>query len=224
VKSLILITIAVICYSTNIFPQGIYDSIDIKNFRNYKAFNEQIDIKNFNSELLNAAVFFVTNEIRKKNKLPFLKYNSALEAAANMHSTDMAKDDFFSHTNTKNKKHKEPEDRATLAGIQNPHIAENITEGFILQYNSNESVITGESGIFYKDENYIPIPSRTYLELADDLLKIWMNSKAHRENILAADALELGCGSAFYVMKDFNNMPCVKATQNFQWFIPVIIK
>jgi uncharacterized protein YkwD len=204
--------------------QGIYDSLDIDNYRKFQLFNNKIDTKNFDARLLNAAIFFGTNEIRKQHNLSLLKFNLLLEATATMHSTDMAKNDFFSHTNTKTKKHKEPEDRARIAGIQNPHIAENIIEGFILQYNSGEEVISGEPGIFYKDENYVPIQNRTYLELADELLKIWMDSEGHRANILAKDAIELGCGSALYYMKDFNNMPSVKATQNFQWFENVISK
>jgi uncharacterized protein YkwD len=219
----------IILLFTILFPlvlksQGIYDSLNLADFRKYEPFNTKIDVKDFNAEILNAAVFFATNEIRKKHKLPQLKYNASLGVAATMHSTDMAKGNFFNHTNYKNKKHKEPEDRAILAGIDNPHIAENIIEGFLLAYTSGDVVISGDPGIFYKDENYIPIPSRTYLELADELLRQWMDSDGHRTNILAKDAVELGCGSALFHMKDFNEMPCVKCTQNFQWFVPVISK
>jgi uncharacterized protein YkwD len=208
--------------SLKLFSQNVYDSLTISNFREYKPFNTMVDPQNFNAGLLNVAVFFATNEIRKDHNLPQLNYNKALEVTAMMHSEDMAKSNFFSHTNTKNKKHKNPEDRAKLAGIKNPHIAENIVEGFILQYNSNEDVYTGDPGIFYKYENNTPVERRTYLELADELLNLWMNSEGHRANILSKDALELGCGSAFYNMKDFNDMPAVKATQNFQWFEPAV--
>lgn len=221
-KKLLVISLLSVCLTIKSTAQGIYDSLDIKTFREHTAFNQKINIENFNSDLLNAAIFYATNEIRKKHKLSILKYNSALEKAANLHSADMAKNNFFSHTNSKNKKHKEPEDRAKIAGIQNPHIAENIIEGFILEYTANDRVIPGDPGVFYRDEKFIPIEARTYLQLADEMLKMWMDSEGHRANILAKDAVELGCGCALFYMKDFNHMPCVKATQNFQWYVPVI--
>ena len=211
-------------FSIPLFSQGIYNSLNVNNFRNYKPFNDTIDINTFKPELLNAAVFFVTNEVRIKHKLSFLKYNAALEATAKMHSEDMAKYGFLDHVDKKNRKHKEPEDRASLSGIANPHIAENIIEGFLLSYKSGEEVIVGRSGEFYRKGETKPIAFQTYLSLADDLVSQWMASPGHRANILAKDAVELGCGCAIYAMKDFNNMPAIKATQNFQWFTPVILK
>lgn len=223
-NSRLIILLFTILFPLVLKSQGIYDSLNLADFRKYEPFNTKIDVKNFNAEILNAAVFFATNEIRKKHKLPQLKYNASLGVSATMHSTDMAKGNFFDHTNNKNKKHKEPEDRALLADIKNPHIAENIIEGFLLVYTSGDVVISGEPGVFYKNENYIPIPFRSYLELADELLRQWMDSEGHRDNILSKDAVELGCGSALFRMKDFNEMPCVKCTQNFQWFVPAISK
>ncbi|MBN2486113.1 MAG: CAP domain-containing protein [Bacteroidales bacterium] len=201
--------------------QSIYDSLEVPGFRQYKPFNEKIDVGNFSHDRLNAAVFFCTNEIRKKHNLNQLKHNAGLEAAANLHSRDMAKQGFFSHTNPKIKKHREPKDRALMVGIQNPHIAENIIEGFILGYTSGQAVIIAGKGVFY-DKTNTPLPVRTYLELADNLLHQWMGSEGHKANILSADAIEMGCGSAIYFMEEFNDMPAVKATQNFQWFVPVI--
>lgn len=201
--------------------QDIYDSLTLDNFRSYSPFHDTIDIANFDNHLLEAAVFFLTNEIRVYKKLKYLPYHSLLAKTARIHSDQMAKYDFFDHTNKKNKKYREAEDRAKAAGIINPRLAENIIEGFIVEYNSGDKVIAGAPGEFLDQKTRKRLPNRTYYSLANTLLDLWMNSKGHRANILSEDALEFGCGISIYKMKTFNNMSAVKATQIFQWYEPV---
>ncbi len=214
----ILIVLTLFSVKNN-FAQSVYEKYDYKNFRKNKDFNQEIDIDHFNAELLNACIFFATNEIRVKHKLAVLEYHSALEKAASLHSHEMAEKNFFSHYNEKVKKYHEPNDRARFVGITNPHLAENIVEGFILNYKAGAEVIPIAPGTFAlpggKNE---PINTRTYLELTDQLLDDWMHSKGHKANILSDKAFQLGCGTALYFMKDFNDMPAVKATQCFQEF------
>jgi uncharacterized protein YkwD len=50
-----------------------------------------------------------------------------------------------------------------------------------------------------------------------------MNSTDHRKNILAKEALQLGCGVAFFRDGGFNDMPTFMAVQNFQWYKPIIV-
>lgn len=216
-KTFTLLLILFLGFKT-LTAQSIYAETDYNTYRNHLAFQKTIDPKNFDIDLLNASIFFATNAIRAENGLSILSYHAALEEAAGIHSQDMAKDNFFSHTNPKNKKHREADDRAIVAGIANPHLAENIIEGFILQYQSNMQVIPVEPGVFRNPETNQLLAAHTYLSLSDALLEGWMNSQGHRENILSDKALELGCGVALYYMDDFNHMPAVKATQNFQWF------
>ncbi len=198
--------------------QTIYEELNHRNFRESEKLQRKINPEDFNPELLNAAIFFATNEIRAKKNLSVLKYNPLLAKAATIHSKDMVKGNFFNHTNNKNKKHREPEDRAKAAGISNPKIAENIIEGFLIVYSSGEKVNPGEKGEFFDPKTQKQLPFHTYISLADQLMKNWMNSKGHRANILSDEALELGCGTAFYYRTDFNDMPAIKTTQNFQWF------
>lgn len=198
--------------------QNAYQQMDHTNYRDSEAFNQTINTNAFNAETLNACIFFATNEIRAKKKLPLVSYHQLLEQAAMLHSKDMTELDFFSHTNPKVKEHRETSDRANKVGIETPYIAENIIEGFILEYEANSKVYPEGSGIFSDPKTGENIKTRTYLELSDNLLSLWMKSEGHKENILSKDALQLGCGSAIYFMPDFNNMPMVKATQCFQWF------
>lgn len=207
--------------SLDFYSQGIYEQYNHKNFRKSKELQQEIDPGNFRPELLNSAIFFATNEIRAKKKLRILDYHPKLERAATIHSDDMAKDNFFGHTNPKNARHREPEDRARRAGINNPKLAENVAEGFLLVYKAESSVIPGQPGEFFEPGTREPIPPHTYLSCADQLLKSWMNSKGHRKNILSVNGIEHGAGTSLFFMKGFNEMPAIKATQNFQWFEPV---
>ncbi len=209
----------------NTFSQAIYKKYNYKDFRKNNDFQEKIDIDHFDAELLNACIFFATNEIRAKKHLPILKYNTLLEKAASSHSGEMAKKNFFSHYNETEKKFYEPNDRARVAGISNPHLAENIIEGFILEYKAGTEVVPLSPGKFAlpggKEE---PLNTRSYLELTDQLLDDWMHSKGHKANILSVNAIQLGCGTTLFLMKDFNDMPAVKATQCFQEYKPIEVK
>jgi uncharacterized protein YkwD len=163
-----------------------YKVIDHKTFRKSEVFNKKIDHNNIDYALLNAAIFFLTNEQRAKKKLKPLEYVAELEASAWHHSKQMAEKRFFSHTNSKDKTRRTCDNRAKLAGIFNPNIAENIAN------------FSGED-----DE--------TYLEVAAYLVKMWMDSQGHKENILSRNALQLGCG-AYYRDGSWYG------TQNFQWY------
>jgi uncharacterized protein YkwD len=165
-------------------------------------------------------LFYLTNEIRQKKGLSVLEYNPLLEESATIHSESMVKHHYFSHENHKSRSLRTPDDRAKSVGITNPHMAENIIEGFVLEYKAGISVYPGGPGIFRLKPEDDPIEAHTYLSLGEVLLDDWMNSPNHRHNILVPQALELGCGTAFYSNKDFNYMPTVIATQNFQLYEP----
>lgn len=148
-----------------------YNNITHKNFRTNPLFHARVDMNNIDYPLLNAAIFFLTNEQRAKKGLKVLEYNAALEAASYHHSVKMGEKKFFSHTNAKEKGRKTSDDRARLAGITNPHTAENIV------FSTNKP--------------------ETYLDVAEKLMDLWMKSPGHRQNILSKKALQLGCG-AYY--------------------------
>ena len=195
-----------------------YRNISLKDFRQERLFNDTLDFNNIDLNRLDAILYYVTNEIRVKHKLPVLEYCPELEEAAVMHSRDMVMHGFFSHTNPIDKSRENPNDRAKIAGIFNPFIAENIAEEFGLQYKSGSSVYTiGKGNFSYQPDGKL-IPRRTYLSLAESLLERWMNSPEHKKNILSPDALQIGCGTCFFTDPEFNAMPTFMATQNFQWY------
>jgi len=207
----------VICLAS--YCQENYYEYNLDNFRKASVFNERVDTKNPNTRILDAAIFYITNEVRKKHKLPFLEYHKLLEETALLHSGNMVKQHFFDHINPKNREFKTPEDRARFIGIQNPFLAENIIESFVLDYKSGKPVFTDGKGKFWYKKEDQPLSVHTYLSLADRMVEDWMNSPPHRSNILSKKALQLGCGTCFFENK--NGMPSVMGTQNFQLYEPV---
>ena len=198
--------------------ENFYKNYDEKTFTNFDAFNNVINIKKIDYPLLHAAVFYCTNAERAKRRLKFLKWSLNLEIAAYNHSKDMVKRNYFKHLSKS-----EVQNRGKLAGITNPNLAENIATIFPLNYNPSKayythkknSSINGDFRFSYDNNESNLIPFHSYLTFAKSLVKQWMNSTGHRENILSKNALELGVG---VYLKVEDNFPKFYATQNFQWF------
>jgi uncharacterized protein YkwD len=166
-----------------------YEKYNHVNFSNLDEINQTINFNKIDYPLLHATIFFLTNKERAKRKKKIISWNKNLEIAAFNHSKMMAELKFFSHS-SKIKKRKEPEDRAKIAGITNPFIAENIAK--------------------------TPVDSQdNYLSLSKKIVTQWMNSQGHKSNILSKEALEIGVGVFIIKEKEFIY---VYATQNFQWF------
>jgi uncharacterized protein YkwD len=215
-----LLFLFVICISAGRISdeQDYYSGYTHDNFRTDKRYSELLNLVHPDLPRLQAVLFFLTNEVRAKYSLPPLAYSIELEETAHMHARDMVNEGFFSHMNTKTKGKYSPNDRAKLNGISNPFLAENIIEGYGLQYTSKKTVyLRGKGKFSYKPEGEFLKP-HTYLSLGESLITGWMNSKEHRKNILSGEALQLGCGIYFYNDPEFNDMPSCKAVQNFQWY------
>jgi uncharacterized protein YkwD len=229
IKNCRRLLIALLFYSTA-FSQSVwrhrdYETTTHKNFRHNQLFSQTIAFDQIDYPLLHAAIFFVTNETRVKNDRKPLAFAIELERAAYHHSKRMVEQDFFGHENPHDKKRKTTEQRARLAGIKNPFLAENIALHFGIRYVANTPVYPVDplNGTFsYESDNDPLIPAHTYLSFAEALVKQWMDSPGHRQNILNPRALQLGCGVYFYRDRTFYNMPKFKATQNFQLYREIV--
>tara|TARA_R110001592_G_scaffold17115_7_gene72477 strand:+ start:1219 stop:1887 length:669 start_codon:yes stop_codon:yes gene_type:complete len=175
-----------------------YEELNDNNFRSFKLFKERIDLDDVDYKVLNAAIFFITNEARIEKGMAPLAYQPNLEIMAWNHSIEMGKEDFFDHVNKKDKKRKTPEQRAALAGITNPIISENIS---------------AVGGVYFG----------SYLELADHVVDKWINSPSHAKAIFSENAIQLGCGAYYYKGLWQGNKAIWKqgdgfwiSTQNFQ--------
>jgi uncharacterized protein YkwD len=105
-------------------------------------------------------IFHITNAFRASHGLPALLWNDKLANSARLHSEDMVKRNFFSHTNPDGL---EPYERMIAAGYNVRAAAENI----------------------YSDSSGVnPV----------EAMDAWINSPAHRENLLITLCDELGVG------------------------------
>lgn len=194
-----------------------YAKHDEASFYRTEALYEVIDFKKVDYPLLHAAIFFVTNEERRKANLKPFEYHSRIEKIASEHAKDMVKYGFYSHT-SKIRIKRTVQDRFHLEGLNPEFYGENICSTYGLQYENGRKVNPPySSGIFTyaftsKKE---AIPPHTYISFAKEVVKLWMNSPGHRQNILNPNFRTMGCGASIYLEKSFYNMPYFMAVQNF---------
>jgi uncharacterized protein YkwD len=213
-----------ISLSQTIWHHSDYQKTTYKNFRRNPLFNQLIDFDRIDYPLLHAAIFFMTNEARVRSARHPVEFALELERAAYHHSKYMAEQNFFAHENPYSNRRNTADQRAKLAGITNPLLAENIATHFGIKYKPATPVypVDREQGTFSYEPDGALIPHHTYLSFAEAIVAQWMDSPPHRANILSPDALQLGCGAYFYHDANFHNMPTFKATQNFQLFKKIV--
>ena len=168
------------------WDDSFYNKYNYSSFQNLNIVHSEIDLTNIDYELLNAAIFYSTNIYRVRNGRRPFKHSPSLERAAQGHSQDMVKFNFFSHKSPANKK-RSVSDRLDLVGVKYSYAGENIAMTKI---------------------------ASTYWDLASDLLEQWMNSKPHKKNILNSNYNFLGCGSYDYLDRSYGDR-YLKSTQNF---------
>lgn len=194
----------------------MYAVYTIDSFNEYEPARQRIIIKRIDTALLQAAIFYATNQQRCLHKLPEFKHSQALEKAANTHSRDMVRLDFFSHQSPLRAR-RTLKERLRQVGITNAGMAENIAITSVLDRDPKRPLYTPEQngGYFSYAWRGEPLRNHTYLSLAEALVQQWMNSKGHRRNILNPSYVYLGCGAAHFKDATFHNIDNIKATQNF---------
>lgn len=163
-----------------------YKTITVSNFRSQAIFQQKLD-KNLDYGLLNATLFFLTNEFRTKNRKNPLSYHVALEIMAWNHAVKMGQLGFFGHENPKEPKRKKLENRAEFAGIVNPFLGET------LSYVVNEKV-------------------DSYLSICEKFISQLKANKEQQDLMLSEDALQFGCGVFF----SQNKWYAVQVFQSFE--------
>jgi len=185
-------------------------SLSYDDFLTIKKLNEQIDFSSINYPLLQASIFYETNQQREKAGVAPLMFHQSLEVAAFDHAQDMKAYEFFSHTSVVSGK-ESVRDRALLAGFSWSMLGENIAKSFGLDYQAGTPVYSPNhnGGYFSYEYRGEPIIPHTYLSFAKAIVNQWMNSPGHRANILNVNYGYLGIGAAhyqnaaFYMMDNF---------------------
>jgi uncharacterized protein YkwD len=191
-----ILAIILLCFGYTCFAQSnpehwdakYYTGYSVQTFKRLPAVHQKIVGSKFNYRLLDAAIFFRTNEERIKNNVPAFYFSIALEKAALGHSIDMVQHNFYAHNSPVPGK-EDMTDRLKLVGIDYRTCAENIYNFF--------------------DEH------PTYWSLASKLVEGWMHSSGHRNNILNPNFKFLGCGAWLYDNPEWPTYQWFKSTQSF---------
>jgi uncharacterized protein YkwD len=188
-----------VCYAAGLAEAGAkgkawFTDYDAVQFSKLVKASEPIDPAKLDRALLDAAVFHETNHRRQKHQLLPLAFDNRAWQLAQMQSKAMAGQAQVSH------EHPEPDkktlsDRARTIGLRTAFLAENVASTFGRQYRSGDKFYVrerfGKKIVSYEPKGP-PIPRHTYLSFAEALLDQWMDSLAHRKNILHAAPLYLG--------------------------------
>lgn len=149
-----------------------YTKYNHTNYKNASVFKESASNTVAAARRINAILFFMVNEQRASRNAQVIPYHETLEVAAYYHSLAMAEGNFFDHQNPKTTARKSTADRAKLAGVANPYIAENIV-------------------YVYADK------AASCMTIAEKMMESWLNSSGHKKNILSKESKNLGCGVYF---------------------------
>ncbi|WP_438480872.1 CAP domain-containing protein [Oleiharenicola lentus] len=176
----------------------------------------RINLANFNRELLAWAIFHETNRVRATLKLPALKHLPKLDQAADYQAGVGALLEVVSHSNPL-------PDLATLkarvekAGLTLKIAAENIAATTILEGNTGERsvVVQRVNGrtVLLDPATRRELLPRTYANMAASLVQQWMNSPAHRVNMVSTELEFLGVSAR--ARQSPNGLDAIYAVQVF---------
>lgn len=189
------LTFFLLYFSLQVEPPTEYYQISAENFSRLPQVNNAINPKNPDYELLDAAIFHQTNLIRKKFGLPNLKIRSGLYSAAKNHSESMINHDFYDHQNPYNRSLRNLDNRVEKFDGRYFELAENIAEIDMIDTPNEfcpERLSNGEYR-YLNCRTKRPYPMMSYWKLAEEALRLWMESRPHRRNILHSEMQYMGC-------------------------------
>jgi uncharacterized protein YkwD len=205
--------------SSQLLPsKELYEMTEVE-FMKQPSVNQPIDVKNPNEELLDAALFYATNEQRIKHNLLTFKYNLLIHKAAIGHSNDMISQDFYNHINPYSSR--KLEDRIFSYTIEFKRMSENIAEYDLIDTGEGKHycflIPKNDNDYIYRDcQTRQPLTMMTYAGFARHVVNGWMNSPSHRKQIL--DSLYTSMACAARISKDpfkSKKSPFARITQDF---------
>ena len=160
--------------------------------------------------LFNDAVLYYVNIERCNRGLSPLRSDNNLIRATRQHSTHMARNAYISH-NSKQTGYRNLQDRLSKANVRYNLAGENVAKSFVFAFDRRN--VGSQSQCQFKFSNGATVPRHTYDSLAKDLVVLWMESPAHRKNILERSFHRVG--ATIGVNNDPNFCGTVYVAQNF---------
>jgi hypothetical protein len=147
--------------TSSYYKYQIYKQENLVSFLKLKEINRTIQIDSFDFMLMNACIFYCTNQLRNQHKMPLYLYDKRLQDAAMIHSWQMAKYHFFEHNNPYTSSLSSVEKRLNEMDVKYSMSGENC------------------------HLNLISEDEFTYLELAQKVIESLYHSTLHRQNLLS---------------------------------------
>ena len=176
--------------------------------------NQPINRKHVDATLLSAATFHATNIQRMEHELEALGHLPELDEASRLQAVYLVQRQELSHTNEDEKDLHEPIDRVKHVGLKPRFVAENVATEFAIQYEAGKTYYHRGRRFSYAPRGPA-IPPHTYRTFAEALLRLWMDSPGHRENILHPDARFVGCAAVLDEKLPPGDIPKFYAAQVF---------
>jgi uncharacterized protein YkwD len=183
---------------------------------NLQAVRRPVDLQRLDHQLLDAAVFFVSNAYRAQHSLPLFEFEPALRDMAARHSLAMARYGFVNHQNPWEASFRHLKDRCKAFQVE--ACGENLASALVYVWYSGGYYYPKKTGSrwVYFDGQGEPIPPHSYLSLAQTLVERWYQSPGHRQNLLDPSFRTLGCAVRLPPHRSQTvDMPLAYATQNF---------
>ena len=141
---------------------------------------------------LEASIHRIVNQERSDKNLNLLEWNDPLSVLARNHSADMLDRGYFSHESLDGRT---PSDRAAEAGFE-----------CVIEYGESQRIGIGENILTTVSYHSIEVSEfngketvkfnwKSTDELAQEIVRTWMNSRGHRQNILRPDYIQQGIGA-----------------------------
>lgn len=174
------------------FEDDLYTGLTWQEFYKRADANRALDPAHVDLHLFDAALVFASNKVRQQNGKKPLAYQSKLRDAAFTHSYLMVKQNFFDHVNPKPGPYATMSSRISNFGFNGQEMGENIAKGYI-------------------DLS----KQKTYIQVAEDVIKQFMNSPPHKANLLKTSFQWVGEGAYFYAKPDNAQFWYFCVTQDF---------
>lgn len=182
-----------ITFSLTTYAQNYYQT-SWKEFANSPAANQIINVQSPDYQLLNAAIFHATNEVREKHRLPVFQYSEPLFKSSDAHVQVMMKSGKLSHFGKNGSK---PHERIMAYSKEFMAYAENLAQYPLLDSPNSFCLEKKQNGefVYFECKTRKPYLVYTYWNFARLAVNGWMGSEGHRRNILDKDMQNLGCAA-----------------------------
>lgn len=159
---------------------------------------QRVSWETFDADLLSAAVFAETNQVRRRFGLKRLRTLPRLRGAAEVQAFTNALTGVASHANPLAGR-ASAWDRVRRQGLLPTMVLENVAITLVRQPESGGAVriVVADDGARTRRDDLTgeQLPWPTYAELAQRIVQQWMDSPPHRVNVLHPEVRYLACGT-----------------------------